>query len=150
MKVVFGISLIVFAGVFLALFGYNVFAADKIVIKPPYYFDSKDAVSQVNALAFVFFFSLLAFGLSSPIALGIEAAKYASLLSTGAIGWYDLLFVLPSIVVALAAAELGQGILEDYDGKGSLFNHSKKAALGVGIAVALLLALVFARGFVGV
>ena len=150
MRVVFGFSLVFFIVVFIAVFAYNNFSTEKVVIKPPYFFTPGDAVSQVNSLAFVFFFSLLAFGLSATLALGIEAAKYSSLFSAGAIGGFDLLFILPSLLAAFAACELGQGILDDYEGKGSLFKKTRPALASLALSIVLLVALIFGRKYLGV
>jgi hypothetical protein len=149
MRVVFGISLVLFAICFIAVFAYNNFSGDKIVVKPPYFFNAGDAVSQVNSVAFVFFFSLLAFGLSTTVAMGIEGAKFASLFSTGAIGGYDLLFIIPEALAAFAACELGQAILNDYEGKSSLFKNTKFIIASLAGSVILLVAFILGRGFAG-
>lgn len=136
MRVIFGLSLLFFIIAMAGVFGYNNFYAEKIVVRPPYFFQPGDVASHVNAVAFVFFFSLLAFGLSSVLALGIEGAKYGSLISTGAMSGFEVVYVVPAILACFAATELGQGVLDDYEGKGNLLKNAQMAL--VALAGALL------------
>ncbi|MBU1197861.1 hypothetical protein KJ765_05125 [Candidatus Micrarchaeota archaeon] len=92
-----------------------------VTFHPPYAFQAGDWVSTLNAFFFVFLFSMLFFGLSAPIAMGLEGAKFGSLLSTGTVHAYDYVFVIPQLLGAYAAILLGQGVLRDFGGKETVF-----------------------------
>lgn len=129
-------------------------------ISPPYAFDVYEggqgfALKQggvlgiLNSYFFVFIFSLLFFGFSAFIAMGIEGAKYASMISTGSMPGYDLLFAVPQIFALIAATELGQGVMNDFEGKESIFENDgwKTAFVYFAAGIALAVVLVAARDF---
>ncbi|HEV8289784.1 MAG TPA: hypothetical protein VGQ00_02405 [Candidatus Norongarragalinales archaeon] len=115
-------SLIVFATVFAAVYINNTTTgATPIVFTPPYsYASGGDLLSELNAFLFTFIFSLLFFGLSAPIALGIEGAKYAGLFTQHLMSAFDFAFLLPQVIAVFAATLLGQAIIDDYTEKRSL------------------------------
>ena len=139
----FGVLLVSFFGV---LAFNSIPDADKITFTQPYYFLKDDALSYFNAYCFVLLFSLLFFGMGAPIAMAIEGTKYAVLFSV--LPFYDLLFLLPELCAMLAATKLGEGVMADWSGEGSIYPYwsegIKLALLGVG----LLLVLMVARPFV--
>lgn len=110
----------------------------KQVYLPPYHYIPGDYWSYLNAFFFSTVFSFLMFGASAPLAMAMEGAKYASLFSTGAMAPFDLLFILPSLLGAIAAATLGQGVVADYRNEGSLFDYWAAALLYFNIALILL------------
>ncbi len=118
----------VFVIAFAAVFAAQTAFGATIEFKPPYYYAPGDALGVVNSFFFVFFFSLLFFGYAAPIALAVEAVKYASYFSTGAVGVIDLLFAAPGILAALSAIRLGHGVLRDLRGEGSVFDEFSAAA----------------------
>jgi hypothetical protein len=87
------------------------------IFNAPYYFVSGELISYLNAFFFVFIFSLLFFGYSAPIAMGIEGGKFAALFVSGLLKPYDFVFVIPEFFAAYSAILLGQGVLEDFEGK---------------------------------
>ncbi len=111
---------------------------------PPYYFKSGEFVSYLNAFFFVFVFSLLFFGYSAPIALGIEGAKHASMLLQPNPVTFDLIFLVPQTLAAYSAIVLGQGVLEDIDGK-SVFERWNRALKFFGIAFGMMIILIVVR-----
>lgn len=113
---------------FAAVFAAQSALGAAIEFKPPYYYAPGDALGVINSFFFVFFFSLLFFGYAAPLALGIEAVKYASYFSTGAANAFDLLFAAPGILAALSAIRLGHGVLRDLRGEGSVFDEFSIAA----------------------
>ncbi|MFH0971502.1 MAG: hypothetical protein V1835_02945 [Candidatus Micrarchaeota archaeon] len=145
----FAALILVFAGVY--AFGYD-FATGKakataLDFKPPYYYMQGEFVSYINAFFFVFVFSLLFFGYSAPIALGVEGAKYASLTLGGAIPIYDYAFLIPEVLAAYSAVLLGRGVLDDFEGK-SIFEHWSAALRVFTVGFALVVVLFLLRGFV--
>lgn len=114
---------------------------------PPYNYVVGDAFSYLNAFLFVFVLSAAFFGIASPIALGIEGLKYASLLSGGFMPVYDILFVIPQIFAAYSAAMLGKGAIEDYQGKGNVFSPWKNAVKWFVVGLVSLIVLIVARNY---
>ncbi|MBI5229188.1 hypothetical protein HY991_03690 [Candidatus Micrarchaeota archaeon] len=141
------IGVIVFIAAFGAVYFYNSSAENKFLFIPLYHYEPGDFLSEVNAFLFPFIFSLLFFGISAPLALGMEGLKYASLLSTGGMASYDLAFALPQVIAAFSATVFGTAILNDYSGKGNLLEDLKKGAKYLGYAFALMLLLFFMRSF---
>ncbi|MFH0971342.1 MAG: hypothetical protein V1835_02125, partial [Candidatus Micrarchaeota archaeon] len=90
---------------------------------------------------------LLFFGYSSPIALGVEGAKYASLALSGAMPIYDYVFLIPEVLAAYSAVLLGRGVLDDFEGK-SIFEHWSAALRVFMVGFALVVVLFLLRGFV--
>lgn len=114
---------------------------------PPYHYVVGETTSFINAFLFVFILSAAFFGLTSPIALGIEGLKYASLYTNASMPAFDLLFIIPQVIVAYSASLLGKGAVEDYDGKGNVFAYWKDALKWFAIATGALLGLIIARGY---
>jgi len=117
------LGIVVFAISFAGVYYVNYTAETPYSFTPPYYFSIGDMMSQINAFLFVFIVSAAFFGLAVPIALGIEGLKYASLLSTASMPAFDLLFAIPQLFAAYSASLLGQGAVEDYQGRGSVFAY---------------------------
>ncbi len=114
---------------------------------PPYSFNPGEWVGPLNAFFFVFLFSLLFFGLSTPLALGTEGAKFGSMLSTGGPP-YDFVFIIPEILAAQSAVLLGQGVLRDFGSENTVFASWTAAAKYFAAGLALTLILVAARSLV--
>ncbi len=139
----FGVLLVSFFGVF----AYNsVPGMDKVTYAPPYFFIKDDPLSYLNAYFFVLMFSLLLFGIGAPVAMAIEGAKYAVLLSI--LPLYDLVFILPELCAMLAAVKLGEGVMADWSGKGNIYLYWSEGIRLALIGFVLLLALMLARPFV--
>ncbi|MFQ5405866.1 MAG: hypothetical protein ACE5DI_01775 [Candidatus Micrarchaeia archaeon] len=117
----------------------------------PYVFVPGDWLSIVNSFFFVFLLSLLFFGFGGPVAMGFEGAKYAYFFVGGQMSYFDIVFVVPQLLAVISASVLGQGAIDDYRGKGSVFvsgmQASKFFALGVGVLVVLLFLRPFLVGF---
>ncbi|MFH1750150.1 MAG: hypothetical protein ABH863_00560 [Candidatus Micrarchaeota archaeon] len=111
----------------------------------PYNYIAGSFTSHLNAYFFVFVFSLLFFGYSTPIALGLEGAKHASAMLHGA-NPFELVFIIPSLIGAYAAIVLGQGVLEDIEGN-SVFEKWNAAVKFFAIGLALTVALSIAGQF---
>jgi hypothetical protein len=109
----------------------------------PYYFVVNELTSAINAYFFVFIFSLLFFGYSAPIAMGIEGAKYGSLLAHGIMNVFDLIFIFPQLLGAYSAILLGQGVIDDIEGK-TIFENWGRALkfFLIGLAITVFLFLV--------
>ncbi|MBI4361084.1 hypothetical protein HY572_04920 [Candidatus Micrarchaeota archaeon] len=141
-------SVIVFCGVFFAVYGFNLSQPQAIQLEPPYAFVPNDVQSELLSLTFVFVFSALFFGFSAPLALGIEAAKFASLYSAGSVDATYLAFALPQVIVALSATYLGQGLLKDYQGDGRWKQYAQKSAMLLILALVVWVAVFFGRRLV--
>ena len=122
------LSVIVFVIAFTAVFAAQAAFGAYIEFKPPYYYAPGNALGVVNSFFFTFFFSLLFFGYAAPLALGIEAVKYASYFASGAANAFDLLFAAPGVLAALSAIRLGHGVLRDLRGEGSVFDEFSASA----------------------
>ncbi len=128
-------------------------------ISPPYSFDiysDKDfnlkqggVLGILNAYFFVFVFSLLFFGFSAFLAMGAEGLKYASFISTGSMPGYDLMFLLPQFLAVVAATELGEGVMNDFEGRESIFENDnwKHAFVYFAAGLALTVVLVAVRSY---
>ena len=147
MKLIPIFSIVAMVAVFAAVYGYNTTQSPKISLNAPYAFQPDDVISELVSLAFVFAFSLLFFGFATPLALGIEGAKFASLLTSGAVHWTYLTLAVPEIVVAMAATYLGQGLLLDYQGKGLWQSYAKRSLALLIIGVVLWAAAFYGRRF---
>ncbi len=141
-------SMVVFVAVFAAIYGYNLQATEKVSFQPPYAFQPEDLQGEVLSLVFVFVFSLLFFGSATPLALGIEAAKFASLYSTGAVGQFYLALALPICLVGLSASYLGHGLWVDYQGKGLWRDYARKSTVYLMAGLALWALIYFGRQYV--
>ncbi len=119
-----------------------------ISVPVPYFFAPGDVVGVVNSFLFVFVFSLLFFGFGAPIALGLEGAKYAFLISAGGMKFFDLAFAVPQIFAAMAATVLGRGIIDDYRGVKTVFDYWDSALGYLALGVAVLFVLLVFRPFV--
>lgn len=118
------IGIVAFIAAFSAVYYINLTnETTNYTFTPPYYYAVGDLGGQINSFLFVFIVSAAFFGLAVPIALGIEGLKYASLLSTSAMPAFDILFVIPQLLAAYSASLLGQGAVEDYQGRGSVFKY---------------------------
>lgn len=120
-------------------------SAELFQFNPPYFYKSGSLTSYLAGFFFAFFFSLLFFGFGSVVAGALEGLKFGSILtsvlltSSGAYSYFDLLFILPQILAVLAAASLGQAVINDYHGKGSIneaFGITGKY-LGVGLILTI-------------
>lgn len=149
MKLVPVFSILVMVAVFAAVYGYNTTQPEKINLKPPYAFTPDDITSELMALGFVFAFSLLFFGYAAPLALGIEGAKFGSLITSGAVHWTYLALTVPEMVVAISATYLGQGLLLDYQGQGLWQTYAKRSVILLIIALVLWVAAFYGRRFLG-
>ncbi|MEK6954442.1 MAG: hypothetical protein AABX01_05510 [Candidatus Micrarchaeota archaeon] len=114
--------------------------------KAPYYFAPGDFTSYLNAYFFVFVFSLLFFGFSAPIALGIEGTKYASFAISGSLPAFDYVFLIPEMLAAYSAIVLGGGILNDIDGE-NVFEKWSAAVKFFVIGLVLMVALALIRPY---
>lgn len=132
------LALFAFTFSFMAVWTVNSGPGEDLYLVPPYHYIPGDYWSYLNAFFFSVVFSLLFFGVSAPIAMAVEGAKYASLLSAGIMPPFDLAFAIPSLLGAIAAATLGQGIVADYRNKGSLFEYWAPALLYFNVALILL------------
>ncbi|HIH20367.1 TPA: hypothetical protein HA244_03810 [Candidatus Micrarchaeota archaeon] len=119
----------------------------QLSFSPPYHFKVGDTLSEVNAFLFVVILSAAFFGLASPIALGMEGLKYGSLFSTHAMPLYDLSFAVPQVLAAVAVSFVGQGAIEDYQGKGTVFTYWRSAVKWFAAGVVLLIVLIATRGY---
>lgn len=114
--------------------------------RPPYSFDAPGSLqSELDAFFFTFLFSLLFFGVSAPVALALEGAKFGTLLVTGSPA-FNFAFIAPQLFAAYAAILLGQGALKDFDGKENVFASWGGALKYFGAGLALTLALILVRG----
>lgn len=138
----------VFAGVFFAVYGFNLSQPEAIHLEPPYQFTPNDIQSELLSLTFVFVFSALFFGFSAPLALGVEAAKFASLYSAGLVDVTYLAFALPQALVAFSATYLGQGLLKDYQGDNRWREFAQKSAMLLILALVVWAAVFFGRRLV--
>lgn len=134
----------VFIAAFSSVYLYNS-TGGSFEFVPLYFYNSGDFLSEANAFFFVFFFSLLFFGISAPLALGMEGLKYASLLTIGGTHPYDSVFILPQLIAAFSATIFGTGILRDYSGKGNLLEEVKKGSTYLAYAFGLMLFLFLLR-----
>jgi len=145
------LGIVVFAMSFAAVYYVNQNSATQFQFTPPYAFASGgDLVSVLNSLFFVFFFTLLFFGMGAPLALGIEGLKYASFYFAQAIPLFDLFYVLPQLIAAYSAVVLGTGALADFQGKASLFDYWKEGMKFFVAALALTAVLFLVRPFVSI
>lgn len=149
-----GISLLAFAVLIASFFGviaYNAIPGNAAVsYSPPYYFAKSDWVGYANSFAFVLVFSLLFFGLGAPAAMAIEGLKYGVLFSAGVLPVSDLSFLIPEILAMLAACTLGEGVINDWSGKGIIFNYWSEGMryLAFGLASLAILVFVFHNPFI--
>lgn len=134
--------------VFAGVYGYNTTQPQAVSLLPPYAFTPDDTLSELLSLAFVFAFSLLFFGYAAPLALGIEGAKFGSLVSTGAVHWSYVALAAPEIAVSLSAMYLGQGLLLDYQGKGLWQHYAKRSVIFFILGLVLWAAAFYGRRFV--
>ncbi|MFH1107347.1 MAG: hypothetical protein V1787_05630 [Candidatus Micrarchaeota archaeon] len=116
---------------------------------PPYYFDANDAVAAFNSFFFVFLFSLLFFGLTAPIALGIEGAKYGTLLSLPQPSAFDFSYAIPGVLAAYSAILLGQGVLNDFGSEKNVLSTWGTALKYLAAGLLLTGVLVVARASLG-
>jgi len=123
-------------------------AEQQFIFLPPYHYEADDYWSYLTAFFFATVFSLLFFGAGAPIAMAIEGAKYASLYSVGVMPAFDLAFAVPTLIAALAAATLGQGVIADYRNKGSLFDYWRTSVLYFNTALLLFFILLAIRATV--
>ena len=121
--------------------------AEAVFVAPPYYSEVGDAGSFVASFAFVFLFSLLFFGYAAPVALAIEGAKYASFFTVRGLPWFDLLFLLPEVLVCYSAILLGHSALAEFTSSGSLFATWRRAFKYFIVSAVLFGALLIARGY---
>jgi len=147
MKLIAIFSVVVLVAAFAGVYGYNTTQDQALDLVPPYAFTPNDLVSELLVLAFVFSFSLLFFGYGAPVALGIEGLKFASLYTNGAVGPTYLLLMLPEVFLALSATYLGQGLLNDYQGKGIWHEYAQKSAIHFIVALVLWAAVFFGRPY---
>lgn len=147
MKLIAVFSVVVLVAAFAGIYGYNTTQPQTLDLTPPYAFEPNDLVSELMVLAFVFAFSLLFFGFGAPLALGIEGLKFGSLYSSGAIGPSYLLLMIPEVFLALSATYLGQGLLNDYQGKGIWHEYAQKSAIHFIIALVIWAAVYFGRPY---
>ena len=140
---------------FAAVFSINIesaqplkFKENPVSVAPPYYFEPGKPLSYVVATLFVFGFSLLLFGFSAPLAMALEGAKYASLLSSGTLQYYDLLFLVPEAAAMYSAVLLGKGVLNDLEGKENVFAQWDLAKKYFAFALAATLILAGGRTLV--
>ncbi len=122
-------------------------ASDQFEFVPPYYFETGEVFAIINSFLFVFIFSLLFFGYGAPIAMAVEGLKYGSLYSLKALPEFDLLFVVPQALACYSAVLLGKSALDDFGGKGSLFEAWRPAFKYFVVSAVLLGALLVVRGF---
>ncbi len=116
-------------------------------VKPPYYFQENDVKSEFNGFFFVFLFSLLFFGLSAPIALAVEGAKYGTLISTQGVRAFDFAFAIPEVLAAYSAVLLGQAVMNDLGSEKNVFDAWSAALKFFAAGLALTALLVAARTF---
>ncbi len=145
MRLLAAFSVIVMAAVFFTVYGLNLSQGFALDVQPPYAFSPGDVGGELMALAFVFVFSVLFFGYGAPVALGMEGAKFASLYSAGAVNETYLAFLLPEVLVAVAAVYLGQGLLKDYQGEGLWHGYAKKALVFLILGLLAWAAVFFGR-----
>lgn len=138
------LTLVAFALAFLAVWSLAG-SSSVAAYAPPYYYQTGDYWSYLNAFFFSVVFSLLFFGAGAPLAMGMEGAKYASLFYTGAMPAFDLLFLIPSLFGSVGAVTLSQGILADFRNQGSVFAYWPRALRYFDSALILLFILLAVR-----
>ncbi len=104
-----------------------------------------DLLSLLLAYVFVFIGSSLFFGLGTPFALGLEAAKYSSLFLSGRTLPFDAVFAIPALIAAYSANLLNEGVLEDYEHSGTVFKNVELSVVLLLAGLAMLVALYFVR-----
>ncbi len=149
MNLVFIASIIALVVTFGAVYALNLdYSEEKpgsgAFVTQPYYYKSGELISYLNAFFFVFIFSLLFFGFSAPIALGIEAGGYASMLVKGTVNAFDLAFVLPEVLGAYSAILLGMAVMDDFEGR-TVFERWGAALKFFVVGLAMVFALYFIR-----
>ncbi|MFH1056333.1 MAG: hypothetical protein V1717_00855 [Candidatus Micrarchaeota archaeon] len=150
MNVFIVLGIVVFVAAFAGVYFMNVSSPQAYAFIPPYHFVVGEAASLVNSFLFVLVVSAAFFGLAVPIALGIEGLKYGSMLSTQTMPAFDLLFAIPQLFAAYSASLLAQGVVDDYQGKGTVFMQWKDALKWFIAGVVALVILVLARPYVQV
>ena len=124
-------------------------AEPSIAFRPPYYFEENSIASEFNAFFFVFLFSLLFFGLTAPVALAIEGAKYGTLISMPSPQTFDFAFAIPQVLAAYSAVLLGQAVLNDIGSEKSVFDAWGIALKYFAAGILLTAALVASKAFLG-
>ena len=141
-----GIALLAFIVLFLSFFGvlaYNQVAGSvALSYAPPYYFVKDDWAGYANSFCFVLVFSLLFFGLGAPAAMAVEGLKYGVLFSTSVITMFDLAFIVPELFAMLAACTLGEGVMNDWSGKSTIYANWSGGMRYILIGIVVLAALV--------
>lgn len=148
MNKLFAFSGALFLVCFLSVYSFNAFnPGEEYRFDAPYSFEVGGLVSIVTSYFFVFITSLLFFGYGAPIALAVEGVKYASLFSLSALPAFDLLFIVPQFLACYSAVRIGEGALEDFANRGSLYSRWRDAFKYFMISLVLLAVLLLLRRF---
>ena len=137
------LSLLVFFTCFFGLAAYDMMASSGMYYyTPPYFFRIGDWLGALVSFSFVFIFSLLFFGLGAPAAMAVEGLKFGTLIASGHITLFGLLFIFPQLLAMISATTLGEGIMKDWEGKSTVFNYWSDGLryffMGIGLLAALV------------
>jgi|YelNatPaOPRAMG01_1025707.scaffolds.fasta_scaffold12660_2 Mn2+/Fe2+ NRAMP family transporter len=148
-------SVIVFFACFAAVFFINSQAiqnnSNLFSFTPPY--AENGVIGVFNAFFFVFVFSLLFFGFTAPVAMGVQGLVLASKYSYFIAGlnknfsYWSFAFIIPQFFAVFAAVSLGEGVIKDYTGKGSVYEGWNEAIKFFSIGLAVLILMVLIQNF---
>ena len=79
--------------------------------------------------------------------MAFEGAKYAQFFALGQMKYFDVVFIVPQLLAVISATVLGQGIVDDYRGKKSVFVSGVTAAKFFALGLALVIVLLLVRPF---
>ncbi len=150
-------SVIVFFACFAAVFFINSQAiqnqSNLFSFNPPY--AESGLIGVFNAFFFVFVFSLLFFGFTAPVAMGVQGLVLASQYSAFIGGlnknfsYWSFALIIPQFFAVFAATSLGEGVIKDYEGKGSVYTGWNEAIkfflIGLGLLILIILIKSFTR-----
>ncbi len=149
-------SVVVFFACFAAVFFINSQAMQSkstlFSFTPPY--AESGLFGIFNAFFFVFVFSLLFFGFTAPVAMGVQGLVLASNYSYFMAGmnnnfsYWSFAFILPQFLAVFAATSLGEGVIKDYEGKGSVYTGWNEALKFFSIGLVVLMVMVLIQSFV--
>jgi Mn2+/Fe2+ NRAMP family transporter len=149
-------SIIIFFACFAAVFFVNSQAiqnhANLFSFNPPY--AENGLMGTFNAFFFVLVFSLLFFGFTAPVAMGVQGLVLASNYSFFVAGlnnnfsYWSFAFIIPQFFAVFAATSLGEGVIKDYKGEGSVYAGWNEALKFFLIGFALLVVFVLIQNFV--
>lgn len=141
------LGLVVFAAVFGVAVTQSAPNGTPFVFTPPYAFEFGKLLDYGIGLAFAFFFSLFFFGVTAPLVLGVEGAKFATMyLSHGLTP--DLLFIFPELLASFAAVNLGVALLADLEDRQPFERNVQDGAVQAFLALGLFVVFALAKLYV--